>query len=121
MSSSSPSRRAEVPVFTVTGIGTRIAVSVAPTITASDLKRVLERAHFSCFPEIGEIRVDGVMVERRAFSCLITFREWTDMEPRDLTAVNLYYHSFKGIFVVQRKRREISIDGKVAPKKIELM
>ncbi|XP_030443658.2 uncharacterized protein LOC115665990 isoform X1 [Syzygium oleosum] len=68
MSSSSPSRRAEVPVFTVTGIGTRIAVSVAPTITASDLKRVLERAHFSCFPEIGEIRVDGVMVERR--SCL---------------------------------------------------
>ncbi|KAF8019645.1 hypothetical protein BT93_G0358 [Corymbia citriodora subsp. variegata] len=66
--SSSPSRTAEVPVFTVTGIGTRIAVSVAPTITASDLKRVLERAHYSCFPEIGEIRVDGVMVERR--SCL---------------------------------------------------
>ncbi|KAL3736583.1 hypothetical protein ACJRO7_025513 [Eucalyptus globulus] len=66
--SSPPPRAAEVPVFTVTGIGTRIAVSVAPTITASDLKRVLERAHYNCFPEIGEIRVDGVMVERR--SCL---------------------------------------------------
>ncbi|XP_030514635.1 uncharacterized protein LOC115728409 [Rhodamnia argentea] len=66
--SSSPSRTAEVPVFTVTSIGTRMAASVAPTVTALDLKRVLERAHFNCFPEIGEIRVDGVMVERR--SCL---------------------------------------------------
>ncbi|KAI3419870.1 uncharacterized protein J3R85_012981 [Psidium guajava] len=66
--SSSPSRTAEVPVFTVSSIGTRIAVSVAPTVTALDLKTVLERAHFNCFPEIGEIRVNGVMVERR--SCL---------------------------------------------------
>ncbi|KAI4374818.1 hypothetical protein MLD38_012767 [Melastoma candidum] len=61
-------REEEVAVFTDTNVGTRLAVSVPSGITVADFKRVLERAHFACFPDHGEITVEGVMVRRK--SCL---------------------------------------------------
>ncbi|PKI36507.1 uncharacterized protein LOC116190336 isoform X1 [Punica granatum] len=56
----------EVPVFTETSMGTRIALSAPPDITAADFKRTFEREYCGCFPESGAIRVHGLMVKRRS-------------------------------------------------------
>ncbi|CAL5392501.1 unnamed protein product [Camellia sinensis] len=58
--------RAKVPVFTDTNLDTRIAFDVSPEITARDFKRDLERAHLICFPKLGAIRVNGLMVKQRS-------------------------------------------------------
>ncbi|XP_059666568.1 uncharacterized protein LOC132312282 isoform X2 [Cornus florida] len=55
----------EVPVFVDTNLGTRIAMAISPDITACDFKREVEKAHLDCFPELGEIRVNGLMVKRK--------------------------------------------------------
>ncbi|KAJ4725297.1 COP1-interacting protein 4.1 [Melia azedarach] len=55
----------EVAVFTDTNLGTRIAMAVSPGISVGDFKK-LERTHFSCFPRIGEIKVCGLLVKRKA-------------------------------------------------------
>ncbi|KAL1556172.1 hypothetical protein AAHA92_11827 [Salvia divinorum] len=52
-------------VFTDTNLGTRLAVSVSPYITADDFKREVERAHLNCFPKFGTIMVKAVMVTRK--------------------------------------------------------
>ncbi|KAL6313791.1 hypothetical protein AAG906_010210 [Vitis piasezkii] len=56
----------EVPVFTDTNMGTHVALSVSPNITSGDFMRELEKTHFNCFPELGEIRVYGLMVKRKS-------------------------------------------------------
>lgn len=56
----------EIPVFVDTNLGTRIVVLVSPHTTADDFKRELERAHLNCFPQLGQIKVDAVMVERNS-------------------------------------------------------
>ncbi|XP_015879609.3 uncharacterized protein LOC107415735 isoform X1 [Ziziphus jujuba] len=56
----------EVPVFTNTNLGTRVAMAVPPDITAADFKRELERVHLKCFPKSGEIEVCGLMVKRKS-------------------------------------------------------
>ncbi|KAF7145832.1 hypothetical protein RHSIM_Rhsim04G0012300 [Rhododendron simsii] len=58
---------AKVPVFATTSLGTNIAIDVSPNITAGDLKREIERAHVNCFPKVGEIRADGLMVKKKSF------------------------------------------------------
>ncbi|KAG5550979.1 hypothetical protein RHGRI_009414 [Rhododendron griersonianum] len=58
---------AKVPVFATTSLGTNIAIDVSPNITAGDLKREIERAHLNCFPKVGEIRTDGLMVKKKSF------------------------------------------------------
>ncbi|KAI4366200.1 hypothetical protein MLD38_022108 [Melastoma candidum] len=58
----------EVAVFVDTNVGTRLAVSVPSGITVADFKRVVEGAHIACFPDYGEITIEGVMVRRK--SCL---------------------------------------------------
>ncbi|KAL0399115.1 UNVERIFIED_CONTAM: hypothetical protein Sradi_2254800 [Sesamum radiatum] len=55
-----------IPVFVETNLGTRLAVPVSPDITVQELKRELERAHLSCFPEFGSIRVNALMVQRES-------------------------------------------------------
>lgn len=57
----------EVPVFIDTNLGTRIAMAIPPDITAGDFKREAERVHFSCFPNSGEIMIQGLMVKRKSF------------------------------------------------------
>ncbi|KAL2457193.1 Uncharacterized protein Adt_46477 [Abeliophyllum distichum] len=57
----------ETPVFIDTNLGTRIALPIFPDITAKELKRKLEKAHLSCFPEVGKIRVNGLMVKRKSY------------------------------------------------------
>ncbi|XP_042007823.1 uncharacterized protein LOC121756359 isoform X1 [Salvia splendens] len=52
-------------VFTETNLGTRLAVSISPDITADDFRRVVERAHLNCFPDFGAISVKAVMVMRK--------------------------------------------------------
>ncbi|KAH7843925.1 hypothetical protein Vadar_022451 [Vaccinium darrowii] len=59
--------RAKVPVFVNTNLGTHIAIDVSPNTTAGYLKREIERAHVSCFPKVGEIRANGLMVKQKSF------------------------------------------------------
>ncbi|EEF46071.1 hypothetical protein RCOM_1189860 [Ricinus communis] len=56
----------EVLVFIDTNIGTHIAASVSPDITAADFKRELEREHLSFFPTLGEIKAHVLMVRRKS-------------------------------------------------------
>ncbi|KAG6607744.1 hypothetical protein SDJN03_01086, partial [Cucurbita argyrosperma subsp. sororia] len=56
----------EVAVFIDTDFGTHLAVAVPPHIAAGALKREVERVHFKCFPNIGEIKVDGFMVKQNS-------------------------------------------------------
>ncbi|CAH8362580.1 unnamed protein product [Eruca vesicaria subsp. sativa] len=56
----------EVAVFVETNLGTRIAMTVSLDITSADFKRKLEETHESCLPSLGEIRVHGLMVHRKA-------------------------------------------------------
>ncbi|XP_058210944.1 uncharacterized protein LOC131323260 isoform X2 [Rhododendron vialii] len=62
---------AKVPVFATTSLGTNIAIDVSPNITAGDLKSEIERAHLNCFPKVGEIRADGLMVKKKSFFYLL--------------------------------------------------
>ncbi|KAK4439691.1 hypothetical protein Salat_0304000 [Sesamum alatum] len=55
-----------IPVFVETNLGTRLAVPVFPDVTVKELKRELERAHLSCFPEFGSIRVNALMVQQES-------------------------------------------------------
>ncbi|KAL9270821.1 hypothetical protein AKJ16_DCAP11624 [Drosera capensis] len=55
----------EVAVFIDTNFDTRLAVAVSPHITAGDLKRDIEIAHSICFPEIGSISLEGLMVKKK--------------------------------------------------------
>ncbi|GLT31025.1 hypothetical protein SLA2020_057930 [Shorea laevis] len=57
----------EVAVFTDTNLGTHLAMAASPDITAGDFKRELGRVHLSCFPELGEIRVLGLMVKQKSY------------------------------------------------------
>ncbi|KAL3851128.1 hypothetical protein ACJIZ3_013010 [Penstemon smallii] len=54
------------PVFIDTNLGTRIVVPVSPDITAKEFKRELENVHLNCFPEVGNIRVNGLMVKKKS-------------------------------------------------------
>ncbi|XP_061368665.1 uncharacterized protein LOC133311613 [Gastrolobium bilobum] len=56
----------EVAVFADTNLGTRIAFNAPHDITAGALKRDLEKVHFTCLPDIGEIQVDGLMVKQKS-------------------------------------------------------
>ncbi|OIS97795.1 PREDICTED: uncharacterized protein LOC109233159 isoform X2 [Nicotiana attenuata] len=56
----------EIPVFVDTNLGTRIVVVVSPHTTANGFKRELERAHLNCFPQLGQIKADAVMVKRNS-------------------------------------------------------
>ncbi|KAF8059626.1 hypothetical protein N665_1227s0003 [Sinapis alba] len=56
----------EVAVFVETNLGTRIAMSVSLDITSARFKRKLEETHASCLPSLGEIRVHGLMVQRKS-------------------------------------------------------
>ncbi|XP_022139432.1 uncharacterized protein LOC111010366 isoform X2 [Momordica charantia] len=56
----------QIAVFMDTDFGTRLAVAVPPGIAAGALKREVERVHFNCFPNIGEIKVDGFMVKQNS-------------------------------------------------------
>ncbi|XP_019196434.1 PREDICTED: uncharacterized protein LOC109190414 isoform X2 [Ipomoea nil] len=57
----------ESPIFTETDLGTRLAVPISPDATAREFKRVFERAHLNCFPKLGDIKVNGLMVQRKSF------------------------------------------------------
>ncbi|CAO2833682.1 unnamed protein product [Amaranthus hypochondriacus] len=54
----------ELPVFTETNLGTRIALAISPDITAAKFKGEFERAHIGCFPQLGILSVNAVMVKR---------------------------------------------------------
>ncbi|XP_059279129.1 uncharacterized protein LOC132033231 [Lycium ferocissimum] len=56
----------EIPVFTDTNLGTRIVVPLSPHATPYHFKREVERTHLNCFSEMGQIKVDAVMVERNS-------------------------------------------------------
>ncbi|CAE5960267.1 unnamed protein product [Arabidopsis arenosa] len=56
----------EVTVFAETNLGTRIVMTVPLDITAADFKRKLEKTHASCFSNVGEIQVHGLMVKRKS-------------------------------------------------------
>nr|GMC53674.1 Cell wall integrity and stress response component 3 like [Ipomoea batatas]GME08267.1 Cell wall integrity and stress response component 3 like [Ipomoea batatas] len=57
----------ESPIFTETDLGTRLAVPISPDATAREFKRVFEMAHLNCFPKLGDIKVNGLMVQRKSF------------------------------------------------------
>ncbi|KAI3769140.1 hypothetical protein L6452_00240 [Arctium lappa] len=63
----SASSAIEVPVFIDTSLGTHIAISVPPDLTVSQFKRKFECVHSNCFPGIGNIKVDGLMVKRKSY------------------------------------------------------
>ncbi|KAL6572197.1 hypothetical protein OROMI_013155 [Orobanche minor] len=55
------------PVFVKTNLGTRLAaVPISPDVTANEFKRELERTHLNCFPELGRIRVNSLMVKQKS-------------------------------------------------------
>ncbi|KAJ9536777.1 hypothetical protein OSB04_un000001 [Centaurea solstitialis] len=66
-SSSSSSSAIEIPVFIDTSLGTHIAISISPDLTAAEFKRKFESVHSNCYPGIGNIQVDGVMVKRKSY------------------------------------------------------
>ncbi|KAG9143214.1 hypothetical protein Leryth_010145 [Lithospermum erythrorhizon] len=74
-------------IYAETNWGTRVAIPIGAHSTAREVKRVkkyrlsiliflideLERAHVNCFPELGEIRVKALTVNRK--SCLYHLSE----------------------------------------------
>uniref|UniRef100_A0A7N0TFP5 Uncharacterized protein n=1 Tax=Kalanchoe fedtschenkoi TaxID=63787 RepID=A0A7N0TFP5_KALFE len=56
----------EVGVFIDTTLRTRIALSVPPDVTAELLISEIEKAHFTCLPSFGEIKVRGLMVKHKS-------------------------------------------------------
>ncbi|CAI0426002.1 unnamed protein product [Linum tenue] len=52
-------------VFIDTNLDTHLAVMVASSDTVADLKRTITDEHPLCFPQVGEIKVDGLKVQRR--------------------------------------------------------
>ncbi|KAI0488779.1 hypothetical protein KFK09_028618 [Dendrobium nobile] len=56
-----------IPLFVDTNLGTHFALSVSQDITAGDLKGKLIMEHFSCFPNLGKIKVHGLMVKKKSF------------------------------------------------------
>ncbi|XP_076897029.1 uncharacterized protein LOC143550219 isoform X1 [Bidens hawaiensis] len=56
----------EVPVFIDTSLQTHIVVSVSPDLTAAEFNRKFEMMHLNCFPGIGNIKVDGLMVKKKS-------------------------------------------------------
>ncbi|KAJ9562643.1 hypothetical protein OSB04_007803 [Centaurea solstitialis] len=66
MASSSSSSAIEVSVFIDTSLGTHIAISISPDLTAADFKRKFESVHLNCYPGIGNIKVDSLMTDQRA-------------------------------------------------------
>ncbi|KAI7734100.1 hypothetical protein M8C21_018899 [Ambrosia artemisiifolia] len=56
----------EVPVFIDTSLQTHIVISVSPDLTAEQFKRKFEIMHLGCYPAIGYIKVDGLMVKKRS-------------------------------------------------------
>ncbi|KAK8913833.1 hypothetical protein KSP39_PZI023945 [Platanthera zijinensis] len=56
----------EIPLFLDTNLGTHFALSVPHDITAGDLKGKLGVEHFSCFPNLGKIKVHGLMVKKNS-------------------------------------------------------
>ncbi|KAM7277969.1 hypothetical protein ACFE04_005103 [Oxalis oulophora] len=63
---SSTTRVVEVAAFVDTNLGsTHLAMGVSPHITAADFKREFETMHFSCFPKLGEIKVQNLLVKWR--------------------------------------------------------
>ncbi|KAL4554092.1 hypothetical protein LXL04_039799 [Taraxacum kok-saghyz] len=63
----SASSAIQVPVFVDTSLGTHIALSVSPDLTASEFKRKFESLHSDCYPGIGSIKVNGLMVKKKSF------------------------------------------------------
>ncbi|XP_071725705.1 uncharacterized protein [Rutidosis leptorrhynchoides] len=57
----------EVPVFVDTSIGTHVGISVSPHLTVSEFKRIFENTHLDCYPELGNIKVDRLMVKRKSY------------------------------------------------------
>ncbi|KAF9590604.1 hypothetical protein IFM89_035922 [Coptis chinensis] len=53
-------------VFVETSLSTHIVMGVSPHMTAGDLKRQLGSEHYICFPSIGEIIINGLMVKKRS-------------------------------------------------------
>ncbi|CAI0426740.1 unnamed protein product, partial [Linum tenue] len=54
-------------VFIDTNLDTRLAVTISSSVTVADLKKKIMDEHPLCFPKLGEIKVDGLKVERRGF------------------------------------------------------
>nr|XP_023874005.1 uncharacterized protein LOC111986569 isoform X2 [Quercus suber] len=69
----------EVPIFTETNLGTRIAMAVPPDITARDFKREAERVHFNCFPKSGEIMIQGLMGKKGTWFLHVEARPLSDL------------------------------------------
>ncbi|KMT12979.1 hypothetical protein BVRB_4g090590 isoform A [Beta vulgaris subsp. vulgaris] len=59
-------QKVEFPVFTETNLGTRIVIAVSPDITAGKFKGEFERAHVDCFPELGLLSINAVMVKQNS-------------------------------------------------------
>ncbi|KAM0063730.1 hypothetical protein Hdeb2414_s0003g00094391 [Helianthus debilis subsp. tardiflorus] len=66
MASASTAIDEEVPVFIDTSLETHIVISVSPDITAGVFKRKCEIMHLGCYPAIGNIKVDGLMVKKKS-------------------------------------------------------
>ncbi|KAL2945064.1 tRNA pseudouridine synthase B [Bienertia sinuspersici] len=82
--------KVEFPVFTETNLGTRIAMTVSPEITAGIFKGELERAHVGCFPELGLLSVDAVTVKWNSY-----FYHLSDLLP-----LKHVFQGFKGIWLL---------------------
>ncbi|KAL7592749.1 uncharacterized protein LOC111907970 [Lactuca sativa] len=67
MGSDSRAIEIEVPVFIDTSLGTRIAISVSPHLTAAEFKRKFESIHSDCYPGIGNIKVNGLMIKKKSY------------------------------------------------------
>ncbi|XAR67358.1 hypothetical protein NMG60_11002077 [Bertholletia excelsa] len=87
-----------VAVFIDTNLGTHIAIDVSPDITAGDFKRDLEQAHLNCFPKLGEIRVNGLMVKQKS-----TFYRLPDSFP-----VKHAFLNFRRTWVIQMEAYPLS-------------
>ncbi|XP_074331532.1 uncharacterized protein LOC141668528 [Apium graveolens] len=60
-----------IAVFADTNMGTHIAISISPLLTAAHFARKLEIEHLKCFPYLGEIRINKLMVKQKScFYCL---------------------------------------------------
>ncbi|KAK1440204.1 hypothetical protein QVD17_06029 [Tagetes erecta] len=56
----------EVAVFIDTSLGSHVLISVSPHLTVSEFKKKFEAMHLNCYPGIGNIKVDGLMVKKRS-------------------------------------------------------
>ncbi|CAL1379182.1 unnamed protein product [Linum trigynum] len=97
-------------VFIDTNLDTRLALMISSSVTVADLKKKIMDEHPLCFPKLGEIKVDGLKVERRGFYYHLA----------ESMLVTNAFDGLKEDWVVSIEASTVSMDKEVEPEMANL-